>query len=144
MSQVLESSVILLQSLSPLGKETASRGKRPNGAFEKDESGRCEAGLAWIPHGTAEPAAVAVSCDTGLCLQPGTEALDVAAEKSAVNFLAWRGFFCFVAGFFPALCVADLFPPPAGVLTGAAKRGQISVPAKYAVASSSRLLGTAK
>lgn len=34
----------------------------------------------------AEPAAVAARGDTGLCLQPGPEALDVAAEKSAVRF----------------------------------------------------------
>lgn len=126
-----------------LEKETASRGKRPNGAFEKNESGRCEAGLAGIPHGTAELAAAAVSCDIGPCLQPGTEALDVVVEKSVVNFLAWHGFFVLWLGFSP-LCVADLSPPLPGVLTGAANGGQISVQAKYTVASSSRLSETAK
>lgn len=74
----------------------ASRGKRPNGAFEKSESGRCEAGTR------LESSRGGDSCDIGLCLQPGTEALDVAVEKKCSQSfgLAWV-FFSFVVGFFP-------------------------------------------
>lgn len=102
-------------------------------------------GLAWVPQGTAEPAAAAGSCDAGLCWQRGTEALDVAGEKSAVKVWVWHVFFLVLwLGFFPPLCVADLLPPPPGVLTGAAKWGQISVQAKIRSCLKQEVLGDSK
>lgn len=81
----------------------ASRGKRPNGAFEKSESGRCEAGTR------LESSRGSDSCDIGLCLQPGTEALDVAVEKKCSQSfgLAWV-FFLLWLGFSPVVCGCPL------------------------------------
>lgn len=87
----------------------------PIGAFGKDESRRCEAGLAWIPQETAEPAVVtAVTLDSALHVATGRKAQSVFVAWGGVLLVLWSGV--------SSLCVVGLFPPPPGASTGSTSR----------------------
>lgn len=91
--------------------------KHPIGAFGKDESGRCEAGLAWIPQGTAKVAVVTLD-----------SALDVAIGREVPSvFVAWCGVLLVLWSGVSSLSMVGLFPPPPrrqrGAHLGAGARG---------------------